>query len=56
MQVHVCVCVQVGGTTYYACNNWFEKTGAKHAGSGGIPPGKFLKIDAEILQFRDIST
>jgi len=32
----------------------------QHAGtreSGGMPsPGKFLKIDAKILQFRDIST
>jgi len=34
---------------------------AKHAkiagssGSGGMLPGKFFKIDAEMLQFRDIS-
>jgi len=25
-------------------------------GSGGMPPGNFFKIDAKILQFRDIST
>jgi len=25
-------------------------------GSGGIPPGKFLRIDAKILQLRGIST
>ena len=25
-------------------------------GSGGMPPGKFWKIDAKILQFGDIST
>ena len=33
--------------------------GTKHAGtrgSGGMLPGKFLKVDAKILQFREIST
>jgi len=30
---------------------------AKHAGTGGsAPPRKILKIDAKILQFKDIST